>query len=101
MFIRETFIDADKDAIFGKTDWLDRTGDTAGRIFRDSQREYGRCVSRVYRDQPDGSAKPVGWVFQSRQPYVDVQNRTYLREVWVEVAPEIPRCKTCGQIVES
>lgn len=57
---------------------------TSGSLFRSLQEEWGRCRSKVYRDLPDGSAKQVGWFFESRQEYEDSRD-TYLRGAWVEV----------------
>lgn len=58
--------------------------DDRGRLFRDLQREYGRCVSKMYREYKNGADRAVGWVFQGRDKYQD-SNKTYLRETWVEV----------------
>lgn len=52
-----------------------------GEIFRAFQKEYGRCVSKVYRDTDDGPVA-IGWVFQKREKYDD-SNETFLREVWI------------------
>jgi len=72
------------------------TGDQLGRLFRDAQREHGRCVSRVYVDIEDGPAIPVGWVFVKRDEYEDSRPRyddygrrkpveTFLHETWITV----------------
>ena len=61
-----------------------------GDIFRWSQREYGRCVGKVYVDNPEsdlqgdagGTAIQCGWVFVKRQKYEDC-NETFLMETWV------------------
>ena len=64
-----------------------------GNIFKEFQREHGRCVSKVYIDTADG-AKPIGWVFQKREEYEDsrpryddynrrIKPKTFIREVWI------------------
>jgi hypothetical protein len=61
-----------------------------GDIFRCSQREHGRCVGKVYVDNPEsdlqgdagGTAIQCGWIFVKRMKYDDC-NETYLMETWV------------------
>lgn len=55
--------------------------ETVREAFDSFQKEYGRCVSKVYVDTADGT-KQIGWCFESRQKYED-SDETYLREVWV------------------
>ena len=66
----------------GESGWYEPFTDDLGRLFKSLRREYGRCVSRVYQDTPDGTADPIGWVFQKRAKYTD-SPETYLQEVWV------------------
>lgn len=57
-----------------------------GDIFRQCQREYGRCVSRMYRDSSTRGTREVGWVFEKREHYSDYHSSdTYLQHAWVEV----------------
>lgn len=80
---------------------------TKAQIYRESVREFGRPVSKVYRDvtRKDGTnaVVPMGWVFVKRAEYEDAHgwrgNRdcpgpysayhkehcTYLQETWVQV----------------
>jgi hypothetical protein len=58
--------------------------------FAELQKEYGRCISKVYVDTPDGKAKPVGWVFVKRQRYTDA-NEFYIQETWVDTTPIVGR----------
>jgi hypothetical protein len=102
MRIRETWIDATREAGIGESGWYEPYTDDRGELFRAMQREYGGCVSKVYREVPQGdaSANPGvaapaadrqaivtetgGWVFSKRQQYTD-SNATYVAETWVEV----------------
>lgn len=70
---------------------------TTGELFRAMQKEYGRCVSRVYVDTADGKAQPVGWYFESRQPYSDARkpSDTYIRGAWITVQ-HVERCPECN-----
>lgn len=56
------------------------TNDT-GALFRELQREYGRCVSKVYVDR-EGGPVAIGWVFERTERYEDT-GEPYVREVWV------------------
>jgi hypothetical protein len=83
LFIQETFINADKGYMFGESDVYETYCDTRGELFRDLQREYGRCLGKMYRDTDEGT-KAIGWVFLGRQRYEDT-GEPYLREVWVSI----------------
>lgn len=97
MEIRETFINASEGHMIFESEWYTAHTTDKKRLFRDLQREYGRCTGKVYRDTARGT-KAVGWVFQSRQQYEDAhrggecrhpgshrESCTYIREVWVSV----------------
>lgn len=81
--IKETFVNESKGYRYGETDYYEPHTDEKGELFRSLREEYGRCISKVYIDLPDGSAKPVGWCFEKRREYSDC-NETYLQHVWVE-----------------
>jgi hypothetical protein len=54
-----------------------------GKLFRSLQREFGRCMSKVYIDAPGGEVH-IGWTFRKREnPFV-------WREVWVTVHDQPP-----------
>lgn len=70
------------------------TGDDIGRLFRECQREYGKCISKIYIDSTSGETKAIGWVFQKKREYEDDKSRTYVHEAWVtlhEKEPEVER----------
>jgi hypothetical protein len=88
--IRETHINADENAGYLLGEPIvtsDLFTDNTGELFRLSQEEYGRCVSRIYLDTGDG-VKACGWVFQKRREYEDDPTKTYIHEVWVELLEE-------------
>jgi hypothetical protein len=82
MLVQETYIDKSHGCIYGETEPYEPYTDDVGRLFRDFQREYGRCTSKVYIDRKDGSTASVGWVFVKRAKYQDCTD-TYLQETWV------------------
>jgi hypothetical protein len=69
--IKETYFDEDA---------------SPGEIYRECLKEHGRCTSKVYIDTKDGP-KAIGWVFQKREKYEDV-NETFLKETWVTLLSE-------------
>ena len=97
MLVSETFINATEGYQFGDSEPYEPYTDDVGRLFREMQKEYGRCVSSVYVDepsgtkladtgQPSGKVKRIGWVFQKRMEYEGYRGhgeRFYTREVWV------------------
>ena len=89
MEAKETYVNRDRNTVFGGSGWQTTFTDNRGELFRSLQKEFGRCESRMYADTPEGT-KPVGWVvFAKRMRYEDARfsNRQdfYIREVWVEV----------------
>jgi len=87
--IRGTYVNETRGHCLGETGWYEPFTEDKGRLFRDLQREYGRCTSRIYVDTAAG-AKPVGWCFKKRMDYEDAHlirdrsDRSYVRAVWVE-----------------
>lgn len=104
LWIEETYINQTKGYQFGSTGVYETWTDDKGKLFRSLQKEYGRCVSRVYRDTDEGT-KSIGWVFEKRMEYDDgpypryddygnrVKPDTYVREVWVTLH-QAPPTKT-------
>lgn len=93
MLIQESYINATKGYRFGDSDQYESFTDDIKTLFQSLQREYGRCVSRVYVDR-EGQTQPiaVGWVFQKRMQYEDARNNHqesyYVREVWIMLFDE-------------
>lgn len=89
---RETYVNETRGHSFGQSPWLDYNG-TKGDLFRSCRSEYGRATS-MYADLKDGRTIKTGWVFSKRMEYEDAHRisdrseRTYIREVWVEVREE-------------
>jgi hypothetical protein len=83
LLIRETFINEDTNVMFGESGWYEPYETELGTLYRTLRSEYGRCISKVYRDRKGAPPVAVGWVFQKRDKYEDSKG-TYLRSVWVE-----------------
>jgi hypothetical protein len=93
MLVSETFVNQTKGYQFGESEPYEPYTDNAGEFFREMQKEYGRCVSSVYVDSPDGPPIKVGWVFEKTMQYEDARskNDTYIREVWVTLYERFER----------
>lgn len=94
MLIQEAYFNATRGYRYGISDWYEPYTENVGRLFRDFQQEYGRCISKVYLDTKKGTIQ-VGWVFQKRVLYEDARpdwtgkyrkDDYYIREVWVSFA---------------
>lgn len=59
--------------------------ETIGELFLEMQREYGRCVSKVYI----GEGTQIGWVFEKLQTYTDCDEQ-YLMQTWVTIHQSKP-----------
>lgn len=83
MLISETYLNATEGHSIGESGIYTAFTNDVGKLFRFSQKEYGRCVSSQYVDTPNGGKpKRIGWVFQGNDKYSDT-HEAYLREVWV------------------
>jgi len=80
LLLQETWLNRTEHYIIDSTDVYKTAFDDKGELFRHLQKEYGRCISRVYTETP-GEPQPIGWVFLKRQRY-DGSNDTYLLETW-------------------
>lgn len=84
MWVRETFLHAEDDALpddkragvwIGEGEWYECWQDDTATLFRSCLKEYGRCLSRMYRDRPGAAPVVVGWVFGRRERYEDAPTR--------------------------
>ena len=88
MFMQETYVNETENAQFGESDVFEAFTDDIGKLFRDLQREYGRCASSIYRDTTNGTER-IGWVFESVQRY-ERSEETNKRAVWVTLYDSMP-----------
>lgn len=93
MLINEIYVNATDHYTLGGSGLYKPFTDKTGELYKALQREYGRCLSKVYIDNPDGKIKAIGWVFVKRAKYEDC-NKTYLQETWVELHDDTPTTKT-------
>ena len=96
MYIKETWIqirdkgtENEKRYNMGNSDYYEPFTDDLGKLFASLQKEYGRCVSKVYIDE----GQQIGWVFEKKEKFEDV-NEYFTKETWVEVHDEKPTITT-------
>jgi len=89
MYAQEEYVNATKGYRCGDSDVYETFTDDLKHLFRAFQRDYGRCTSKVYIENPDGSVRAIGWVFQKMEKYTDC-NETYLQEVWITLHDDKP-----------
>lgn len=93
MLIEEVYINATAGHGIGASGLYEPFTEDPGELYRALQREYGRCIGKVYTQIDGRDGIPVGWVFQGRDKYEDT-GEPYLREVWVtlhEAPPTVTR----------
>lgn len=87
--VKETWVSVEgkKRYQIGTSGWYESFAEETGELFRACQREYGRCISRMYVDVAvafhKAKAKAIGWVFEKRKQYSDC-DKTYIQETWIQ-----------------
>jgi hypothetical protein len=84
LMVNESWVNATKGWRCGESGVYETCVNNVYQLFRAMQKEYGRCVSKMYVDEANGKAKHIGWVFQKRRQYDDCKE-TYIQETWVSV----------------
>jgi hypothetical protein len=87
--VREFYINKTKGYRFGESDWYESFTDSKAELFKSCQKDFGRCVSKMYIELKNGGDREIGWVFEKRMQYDDARSNQpedyYIREVWIEV----------------
>ena len=88
--MKETWTNETKGHIIGDSGWYEPYTDNLGQLFRALQKEFGRCMSKVYQDTPDGEPDAIGWYFEKKREYEDAdkfrirgEDRYYIAGTWV------------------
>jgi hypothetical protein len=90
LLINETWVNATAVGIVGESGVYETAYTKKGELFRELQKLYGRCVSKLYIERPNGKSRAIGWVFEKRQQYEDCPD-TYMAECWVEIHKRLPK----------
>jgi hypothetical protein len=85
--MREQWVNRTESCRLGDSGWYESYTDNEGELFKSLQKEYGRCISKVYIDQVNEPLNPlhVGWVFLKKEEYEDVRGQYFLRETWIDL----------------
>jgi len=81
MLVQESYTNESEGYQLGHSDHYEPFTDKIGDLFLAYQRQYGRCISKVYIDKGNES-KAIGWVFEHRVKYDDC-NQYYIQHTWI------------------
>jgi hypothetical protein len=94
LWVGYSCINTDRHCRFSDTEPYETGYTNIGNLYRAMREEFGKCISKVYRDTKTGTTEAIGWVFQKRMKY-DGSKNTYIQETWVTVYdPPIPETDT-------
>ena len=99
MLIRETWVNQSKGYQCGDSGLYEPFTDVICKLYLALQKEHGRCVSSMYIDNPDGSSKRIGWVFEKKMKYEDCKEY-YIQETWVELHEQKPDVVTTNHYID-
>jgi hypothetical protein len=80
-YVNETRVDVNRHCQLGNSGIFRTPFAKVGDLYRDMQKEHGRCTGKMYVDR-GGKPVWVGWVFQKRDKYTD-SKKSFLLETWV------------------
>ncbi len=86
MLIKETWINKTENHSCGNSDLFEPYTENIKELFQSLQKEYGRCVSKMYIDP---NSQQIGWVFEKRIKYEDC-NEYFIQETWIELHKSQP-----------
>jgi hypothetical protein len=81
IFVQEEFVNETEGYRSGESDPFESRFESAGEAFKYYRKEFGRPVSKIYVDTPEGS-RAIGWVFVKRVKYDDCKD-TFLQAAWI------------------
>lgn len=95
MLIREQYVDESQNCLCDDSGLYKPFTDDIGKLFRNLQKEFGRCVSKIYIDVPplDSKSRAIGWVFEKKRRYCDSKEE-YLSSVRVTLHEKEPTVVT-------
>ena len=86
LYVQENWINATKGYSCGQSEVYQTWCETKGELFKAMQKEYGKCVSKMYI----GDNTHIGWVFEKLEHYTDT-NEPYIMQTWVSVHNSPPK----------
>jgi hypothetical protein len=82
IYVEETFVNKTDNYLVNSNGYYESYFKTSYELYKFCKKEYGKCISKVYVDIPDGTADTIGWVFEKKQKY-ERSNEHYIQQVWV------------------
>ena len=89
ILISETWVNQTEHYIIGENEPYEPYTNIIKDLFTSLQREYGKCVSKMYIDTNEES-KQIGWVFEKKVKYTDC-DKTYIQETWITLHKSKPK----------
>jgi len=89
MLIEQVSSIAEEKCLIGDPEMYEPFTENIGLLFKDLQKDFGRCVSKMYVDDSEGNSHHVGWVFQKRCKYEDTKEMFTL-ETWISLHEDWP-----------
>ena len=77
IMLKEILVNESEGRLIEMTEIYESFTDSRKTLFRSLQRDYGRCVSKVYAGD-----KPIGWVFEKTTRYDDTGD-PFIMHTWI------------------
>src|SRR4030042_22911 len=89
LWMQENWVNQTENCSCGESEPYETFTDSLKKLFRSCQKEYGKCVSKMFVDRKNGTTIQTGWVFEKVRKYENCNN-TYVAETWVSVYKKEP-----------
>lgn len=90
IIISETHFDRTQRVCCGEIEAYETSYSKCGELFASLQKEYGKCISIIYRYTKSGNARKIGWVFEKKVKYSDCDDY-FVQEVWIIRHRKMPK----------
>ncbi len=88
LYCEEDYINVTENCSYGSSGIYETYTDNPGELFRGMQKEYGRCISKIYIDI-ENISQHIGWVFEKISYYEDTKE-PYKQQVWITLHTNLP-----------
>jgi len=89
IYVKQEYLNKTEGYSFGDSGVYESRFEKVEEVFKFCQKEYGRCLSRVYVDGENGVPFAIGWVFERVDKYEDT-GENYIKETWVSLHEKEP-----------
>jgi len=81
MLVKEEWVNQTEGYMVGDSGEYEPYTNDIGALFKEFQKEYGRCISKVYIDKGNIA---IGWVFEKKTKYNDCE-QYYIQHTWISL----------------